>query len=226
MGLLRRQQLGQAVATACATFYPGSGVNGTGATVVSFDGGLASVVYLPACYLDEILLRDRQRNAWALLDEIDHFVQAVPSPEWPTPFRTNVVPLVEQWDGKPLCEVVTAMQPTYASFTTYKPRLAAPKVLQPTFYAYWDAVMALGGEDVEGLAANLLTNLAYQSAYYRDNGLPKWLGRAPTYAAARGASDRLADEIGEAVGLTGEQLRALPQAERDRIIEEHTLRNS
>jgi hypothetical protein len=42
----------------------------------------------------------------------------------------------------------------------------------------------------------LLTNLPIQLEYYRERGVPLRMGKAPEYARKRGASDRMAAELG------------------------------
>jgi hypothetical protein len=69
-----------------------------------------------------------------------------------------------------------------------------------------------------------MDDLILQCEVYRARGLPRLrdLGKAPFLAAMKNASDRLADELGALVGISGSEFRELPQEQQDRIIDEHT----
>lgn len=220
MGFIRRRQLQHAVAVARARFYRGSGINGTGAVVVDLEGETSSIVHLPAAYLDETLLRGAKDDSLRLIAQVEEMIATARQPG--AGWQVGASPLVADWDGDVVCVTETAMQPTYATFTKFAPRLRAPSILHLAFFAYWDAVIELAGEEASALGPSIAANLGYQLQHYRDHGLPRVLGKAVMFSAMRGASDRMADEIGASVGISGSDLRRLPRRERERIISEHT----
>lgn len=106
----------------------------------------------------------------------------------------------------------------------FDPRRSLTTFLYPTFWALWnESVIQLGvarnaWETVEALVENMLLQLDY----YDERGMGAFRGGiAPILAGFGGASSRLRAEVAEAAGLSPEEFAALPEAERDRIIEEH-----
>lgn len=192
------------------------------AAVVEWDGPGEMLVHSPALYLDEVVLRDRKRDALRFLDVVESFFRALKDHDIAQMPRLEVTVLDLEEPGQyryPFI-VTTQLLPTFQAKSSFEPKRKAPRMLYPTFWVYWNKLINIVLPET---AADVRDNILTQCEWYRAHGLSyRNLGKAVTHAAMSGASDRLAEEIGSLQGLNAEQFRALPEYERDRLIAEHT----
>ncbi len=192
---------------------------------VVWDGLPEVLVHGPSMYLDEVLLRDRKHDAARFLDEVEAFFRALQDSNLGDLPRLDVylLELDDPTEYNYPYVVTTRLLPTFQAKSTFEPKLRAPRMLYPAFWAYWNHFANTAGDEA---AVQIRDNLVYQCEWYRANGFKyRKLGQAVVYASQRGAGDRLSAEIGAMAGLTAEEFRELPEHDRNRLIEEHTRRS-
>lgn len=191
--------------------------------VVEWDGPGEMLVHSPALYLDELVLRDRKRDALEFLEIVEGFFQAMQEhgiDELPR-LDVTVLELEKPGDYRYPFIVTTQLMSSFSAKSTFDPRRKAPRMLYPTFWAYWNRLIQIVEPET---AAAVRDNIIEQCRWYRQHGLSyRHIGKAPRYAGMVGAGDRLAAEIGALVDMTAAEFRGLPEHERDRLIAEHTL---
>lgn len=169
--------------------------------VVVWNGEAEVLVHSPSIYLDEVLLRDRKRDALRFLEDVEGFFQAQQI-HGISDMPSLAVTVIDDEPGLYSFPsiVTTQLLPTFAAKSSFDPRRKAPRMLYPAFWAYWNQLIRTVGP---AASANIRDNIVYQCEWYRANGFAyRNLGKAVAHAAARGASDRLAEEIGSAEDLT------------------------
>jgi hypothetical protein len=184
---LRGRQVKNAEAVATARFY-GSTSDPT-AVFVNAQGELEALIHLPALYLDEMLRRDRKRDALSFLETVEGFVDYA-STNFPSVLMGT--PLVDEEQGAAVATVTTGMTAAFRAASTFEPKTAVVAVIYRTFFAYWDwtASHLLRGQADE--VQPLLDNLALQCSLYRQHGIRGI--EAAKAAAFSGAGERLGQE--------------------------------
>lgn len=184
------------------------------AGVVVWNGAAEMLVHSPALYLDELLLRDRERDARAFLDVVEGFFRLQQEHDVANLPRVEAtvldLPEPEQYQCPFI--VKTELQDTFRAKSSFTPKLKAPRMLYPAFWMYWNKLI----QELPCEAAAVRDNILVQCEWYRANGLSyRNLGVAPTHAAAKGASDRLWDETQTAPSEDPEPLRVEGEYQED-----------
>ncbi len=133
--------------------------------VVAWEGDQSIIAHAPAMYLDEALLRDRERDARRFLDHVEGFFQATKGrgPAADGILLKPPVAIVDEWPYPFAATTRTTLLGTLQANTSFDPKMSAVKTLQPTFWAYWAGVMnALHETGGIGEAYALRENLLYQ----------------------------------------------------------------
>jgi hypothetical protein len=229
----RRQREEAGDLQAAVQMWSGEGILGLNAVSVALSGDPSQLLHLPGACWDKLLgnltrakaeqqdLFERFRemllegaDAWNSDEQVSLVGAPLTDEAGSDPDATVTVELVVSWDRERI-GAITKFRPF--------PRAENPGVAEAALWSIWDAVVLTVGRGDDYTA--LLQNLLGQASYYETEGLPRGiggLGRAPFYGAMKGASDRLAAEIGAIEGLSLEEFRALPESEQDRLIDEHT----
>lgn len=216
--------------TALVEFYAYDGLPLNFAEV-SWVGDEDEIPQLTGCYLDQYLSFTRPRRlAEGILNTFETYLlmaQASVATGGNAPRAVSLAVGLADPQAQPAATVRIELvmnfeKQRYGAITTFEPRRLQEEVADRTLGTTWDWSVAQYPE----AAPEMVGNLLLQCSVYREHGLPRPrnLGKAPFYAGMKKAGDRLADELGEIAGITGDEFRRLPEAEKDRIINEHTRR--
>jgi hypothetical protein len=188
-----------------------------GANAVEWHGETGLLVRSPHIYLDWAVNKDRRRSALEHLDAIYGFLEVtfnngLGRGPWQAPF---VAPLNRS------VEVTVAYTAAMRCKVAFRPRSAIADCLYPTFWALWnELVRRVEPDDAEAMG-ELAVDLVTQINHYRQSGIGGRGGIAPLYSAQVGAGQRLEQEIAEFAGITVDEFRSVPDAERDEILARH-----
>jgi hypothetical protein len=191
-----------------------AGVRGSAAAaIVEMEGPPESLVHLPAAYLDEILLRDRKRDAEERLARMQaRFVEKLERLDSQPESALGPINLFASIDdAEPYAHIETRLNATFRAATKCRPRRRLGDVLEAGFWAYWNWLLMQMELEPDAIRP-LLANIQHQFEFYGVRGLHmRHIGEAVRHAMAAGAGERLRSERQE-----GEQERlwaARPAAE-------------
>jgi hypothetical protein len=213
MGLFRKPNLDRAPASVEVRFGPGT-------ASANWHGEAGLLVRSPHIYLDWAVNKDRRSSALEFLDEVATFLEAnAGSDAWRVPTEWSHIDVVPDPAD---AEIAIAYTPKMRCSTAFRPRTAIARYLYPTFWVLWNELATRIQADEPEAMLPLVYDLATQLEYYDEHGVGSRGGVAPVYAARVGAGERLGEEIAAFAGMTVEEFRALPEAERDEIYARHT----
>jgi hypothetical protein len=213
--------------TAFVEFFPHLD-NPAGATLISWVGDEAILQHLPSCYFDKVLTIVRPRDeAESLVRVFRSFVEETRADGRKSGDERFPPLLNAQPDADPTATVEVEVVGNFdrerlGAITRFNPRKWQEAVAQRVLFDIFDWTIDQTAE----VAGDVMDDLLLQCEVYRVRGIPRLrdLGKAPFLATMKNASDRLADELGAMVGISGAEFRELPREHQDQIIDEHTRR--
>jgi hypothetical protein len=217
LGLFRKPNVKSAPAGAEVDF-------GEDEAFVTWHGDLELLVRGHAVYLDWAVNKDNRSPAIQFLAGVLNFLDNGPSDRLATPDTAAHAWRRSTAAVAPIGKVTIAFTDQMRCKAAFRPRTAILTYLYPTFWALWNQLVVRAGDEPGAIEA-FVDDLRTQIDYYDKKGIGMRGGIAPIFAARVGAGTRLSAQIAAFHGLTLDEFRALPEAEQDRLIEEHTEHN-
>jgi hypothetical protein len=221
LGLLKKPNTDSALAAATVRFQDDE-------VSVEWQGRPELLVRSPHIYLDWAVNNHRKASAYEFLGAVLYLLEGdgdkwkwQPRDEWYAPVGIERVESVDDPD----VEVTITYTDQMRCKPAFRPRSAIARYLYMTFWALWnELVMRVEGDEPETMNA-LARDLHNQIVLYEANGVGSRGGVAPMYGAQVGAGQRLEREITTFAGITVDEFRSLPEAERDEVFERHATAN-